>query len=279
MKFKLWREYGALNSVPVFAAVEQGLKKIGQTVVDNGQDVDVIWSVLWHGRMRPNKDIYERAISQGKSVLIIEIGNLFRGRTWRISVDHIHGLGKFGNDIDLDNDRPKKLGVILKDYKNQRKNSILIACQHEHSLQWAGQQPMGEWAVDTIKKIREKSDRPIIVRPHPRSLFSIKMPGVTVSQPIKIPNTYDDFNIDYDHHCVINHNSGPAVRSAIEGVPIICDVSSLAWPVSDIMENIETVSLPYRQEWLTKLCHTEWTIDEISKGQPFHRILSEIKIK
>ncbi len=273
MKFKLWREHGALNSPPIFAAVEQGLKKIGMEIVDRDQDIDVIWSVLWYGRMSPNKTIYERAISQGRQVLIIEVGNLFRGSTWRICLDHIHGLGKFGNDIDLDNDRPKKLGVSLKNPSKNRKDSILIACQHSHSLQWQGQPAMGHWVFQTVEKIKQHTDRPILVRPHPRSPFSIKLPNVEVITPTKIPNTYDDFNITYDHHCVVNHNSGPAVRAAIEGTPIICDSSSLAWPISDSFENLEKISLPAREDWFLRLCHTEWTVPELQNGIPFKRLL------
>ena len=72
MKFKLWREHGALNSPPVFAAVEQGLKNIGMSVVEDGQDVDVIWSVLWYGRMKPNKSVFERAKFESKKEVLVD---------------------------------------------------------------------------------------------------------------------------------------------------------------------------------------------------------------
>lgn len=277
MRFRLWREHGAQNSPAIFAAVEQGLKKIGMSVVTNDQDVDVIWSVLWYGRMKPNKLIYERAKSQGRQVMIIEVGNLFRGHTWRISLDHIHGQGKFGNHNDLDPDRPKKLSLSLKSPKKNRKDSILIACQHEHSLQWQGQPSMAQWVANTVNIIQKVTDREIVVRPHPRSPFFLKIPGVEVIQPLKIPNSYDDFNIDYGYHCVINHNSGPAVRAIIEGTPVLCHESSLAWPVSEKnWENLENLQLPDREEWFLKLCHTEWTVTEIADGTPFRRLLPYI---
>jgi hypothetical protein len=272
MKFKLWREHGALNSPPVFAAVEQGLKNIGMAVVNDHQDVDVIWSVLWYGRMKSNKFVFDQAKNQNRPVMIIEVGNLFRGRTWRLSLDHIHGLGKFGNDCDLDLDRPRKLGAVLRPINENRKENILIACQHEHSLQWQGQPSMVRWVADTVDQIRQYSDRPIEIRPHPRSPININLPGTRLVRPVKIPNSYDDFDIDYSYHCVINFNSGPAVRSAIEGNPVICDQSSLAYPVSDRWVNLEDPKLPDREEWFLKLCHTEWTIPEIQSGLPFTRI-------
>jgi hypothetical protein len=73
MRFKLYREYGALNSPPVFDALEQGLKQLGHTIVHDNEDVSVIWSVLWAGRMRSNKTIYEQCRQSGKSVMIIEV--------------------------------------------------------------------------------------------------------------------------------------------------------------------------------------------------------------
>jgi len=43
MRFKIHKDNGALNSAPIFAALEQGIKNTGFSVVDSGQDVDVIW--------------------------------------------------------------------------------------------------------------------------------------------------------------------------------------------------------------------------------------------
>ena len=43
MRFKLYREYGALNSPPVFDALEQGLRHQGHTIVTENEDVSVIW--------------------------------------------------------------------------------------------------------------------------------------------------------------------------------------------------------------------------------------------
>lgn len=276
MRFRLYREYGALNSVPVFNAFEQGLKSLGHEVVDTDEDIAVIWSVLWSGRMQPNQKIYKQCQAQSKPIIIIEVGNLKRNVTWRVCADHINGLGKFGNHENLDLERPQKLGVFLKPYQEIRRPEILIACQHERSLQWQGQTPMGKWAQDMVYKIKNHSDRKIIIRPHPRSPFYVDIPGTVVEQPIKIKGTYDDFNINYNYHCVLNFNSGPALQAAINGVPIICDKSSLAGEISEKIENIENPLLPSREDWFLKLCHTEWTVEEISSGIPLDRLIKEI---
>ena len=97
MRFKIYQENGALNSTPVFAAFSAGLKKLGHSIVDRDEDVGVIWSVLWQGRMRPNKLIYENSIKNHRPIIIIEVGNLKRGVTWRIGLNHINNFGIFGN--------------------------------------------------------------------------------------------------------------------------------------------------------------------------------------
>ena len=85
MRFRLYREYGALNSPPVFDAFEKGLRSLGHEIVTRNEDVAVIWSVLWQGRMARNQQVYQ----SGKPIVIIEVGNLHRGKTWRISLNHI----------------------------------------------------------------------------------------------------------------------------------------------------------------------------------------------
>jgi hypothetical protein len=276
MRFRLYREHGALNSVPVFNAFEQGVKLLGHKIVSDDEDVTVIWSVLWHGRMSANQAIYEKCIKDNKPIIIIEVGNLKRNELWRISLNHINGLGIFGNKQHLDSNRPQKLGVELKPVLTDRRGEILIATQHERSLQWAGMPTMRSWTEKLINEIKQHTNRRIIVRPHPRSPFPVKIPGVLLDSPRRVPNTYDDFNIFYNYHCVINHNSGPAVQAAIQGVPIICDSSSLASELSEKLENIENPILPDRAEWFLKLCHTEWTVDEIAQGVPLQRLMPKI---
>ena len=279
MKFRLYREYGAMNSAPIFDAFEQGLKALGHESVRENEDVAVIWSVLWAGRMATNKVVYERCRSSGKPIIIIEVGNLKRNVTWRVCLDHVNNLGFFGNTENLDSSRPEKLGIKLSPIQAHRRGEILIAGQHQESLQWQGMPTMKQWCETMVNEIKKRTSRRIIVRPHPRSSFPLKIPNVIFERPQRISNTYDDFDIFYNYHCVINHNSGPAVQAAIQGVPIICDSSSLAGELSSTLDQIDNPQLPDREEWFLKLCHTEWAVEEIRRGLPLQRLLPEISKK
>lgn len=278
ISFRLYREHGALNSRPIFDALEKSIRKSGHQLVSSHEDVAVIWSVLWRGRMKPNSLIFQRSIFEKKPIMIIEVGNLKRGETWRISLYNVNRLGYFGNQENLDSTRPSKLKINLKPVNQGRNSSILLTTQHDQSLQWQGQPHINTWLDHTITEIRKFSDRSLVVRPHPRCPLSYlhKIKNITIDYPKKLENTYDEFNINFNYHCVINHNSGPTVQSAINGTPIICHDSGLAYDVSDQIKNIEKISLLDREQWFLKLCHTEWTVDEIASGIPLQRLLPKI---
>ena len=115
MKFSLWRENGALNSRPVFDAFRNSLVDAGHDVVDNdnSSDVDVIWSVLWNGRMAANKHIWQANQASKKPTIVLEVGGIRRGITWKVGLNGINRdayLGPSGNDYT----RANHLGLHLK---------------------------------------------------------------------------------------------------------------------------------------------------------------------
>lgn len=278
MRFRLYREHGALNSGPIFDAFSIGLRKLGHTETTVNEDVVVIWSVLWRGRMKLNEKIYQTAVKNNKPVIIIEVGNLKRGNTWRVALGHVNSLGEFANDNNLDADRPRKLGINLQNFTGRRNPEILLCGQLSDSLQWQSMPSIPQWVANTVSAIGQHTDRKIVFRPHPRQAIQTNFAGIAVDIPRKILNSYDDFAINYNYHCVINHNSGPTVQAAIAGTPVICDPSGLAWPVAAKIENIDNPTLADRDEWFLKLCHTEWTVDEIAAGIPLARLLPKISI-
>jgi len=278
MKFRLYREHGALNSPPVFDAFEQGIKKLGFSVDQDPGSIPVIWSVLWQGRMKPNLQIYNRSQAKNTPTIIIEVGNFHRGHTWRISTDNVNRLGYFGEG-PIDHDRHKKIKVDLLPSRSKRGPDILIACQHRNSLQWPSNLTIESWIELMIKQIRSRTDRKIVVRPHPRCPISLTAKDLTIERPKKLINTYDDYDFNHDYHAVINHNTGPSVQAAMMGTPVICDQTGLAYPVSDQIENIENPCLGDRQDWLIDLCHKEWTTEEIAQGIPLRRLLPYLESK
>ena len=265
----------AQNSKPVMAAVLHSLKHAGIRTEENSMTADavIIWSVLWAGRMQANQVVYEHYRSQHKPVIVIDIGALYRGETWKVSLNNTTADGYYGHQENLDPTRPQKLG-ISQAINLSRNPTILIAAQNIHSLQVAGIPSMEQWICDKIAQLQTVTDRPLVVRPHPRSPLNIKkLPvGTTIEQPRKIENSYDSYNMQIDCHAIVNLNSGPGIQAAIAGTRPIVDSTSLAYPVAVDITDIDN---PYdidRDQWLLEICHTEYTLKELEQGLWLHRL-------
>lgn len=265
----------ASNSKPVMSAVLSTLQQRGIELQENSQDSDaaIIWSVLWQGKMFKNKAVYEHYRLTGRPVIVIEVGALHRGHTWKVAVNHINASGYYGQYDNLDWDRPKKLGISLSTPVNPDPR-IIVALQHSQSLQTAAVENMSDWLYNTISVLTTHTDRPITVRPHPRDRIVIPQlnPRVVVEQPQQIPGTYDSFDMTYNCHAMVNLNSGPGIQAAIAGVRPIVTTDSLAYPVRIEVSDIEKPYDVDRTAWLVQICHTEYTLEELQKGQWFDRI-------
>ena len=266
-----------MNSVPVFDAFEQGLRALG--IQSNNHDIDadvaVIWSQLWSGRMRHNQEIWNAFRDSGRNVIVLEVGMLRRGHTWKLGLNGVNRRAWFGLDYQLN--RAQKLGIHLQPWRQG--NNIVIAVQRSDSEQWSGLPEPKTWVEQTVAKIQSVTDRPIVVRPHPRQRIT-GIQGVTIRHPRPLINTYDSFDFDTDlanAWCVINENSGPGCQSIIAGVPAFVGVDSLAAPVANLdLLDIEKPWMPDRTAWLEDIAHTEWTVEEIASGYPLQRLLPRL---
>jgi len=279
MKVSLWTSYGALNSRPIFDAFEHSLISAGWTVSHNdaSADVNVIWSVLFNGRMGRNKEVWQ----QNKPTIVLEVGGIKRGTTWKVGLNGINRSAYFGPDNNND-DRHRLLGLSLKPWRTSGE-FILIAGQHDKSLQWQGMPSMSKWLMNTIDAIRTYTNRPILFRPHPRCpLPNIEneFKNVYRQQPVQLPNSYDDFDMSFDNvHATVSYSSNPGIHSVLNGVPAFVGTSSLAYDVGndiDFMHDIENPCMPDRTQWLNDYAHTEYTVEEIALGIPLKHLTLKI---
>lgn len=254
----------------------QLLEAIGatDTVVENSMDADaaLIWSVLWYGKMSANKRIWDHYRAQNKPVIVIEVGGLIRNTTWKLGINGINRDAEFALEEYMPDDRVKKLGIILQPWR-QEGEYVLVCGQHGHSEQWRNMPDMDTYYRNTISEIRRVTDKPIVVRSHPRYRESLhwscdmqwyKDQGVTWNIPKHVQQTYDSFDLEHmlkHTHFTVSHSSNAGITSIIHGVPAVVSESSLAWDVSTKMDS--WLSKPERRNWLNKLCYIEWYADEI----------------
>ena len=271
MRFSFFKQYGAMNSKPVFEAFEHSVKAAGHEVMHDSMhaDVAVIWSVLFHGRMTANKPIWDYYTKTGKKVIVLEVGGIQRGKTWKVGLNGINRDAYFGPSGN-DDSRSNSLGLSLKPW---RKNGdyILICGQHDKSLQWRNMPSMSKWVMNTIDTIQMLTDMPIYFRPHPRCRLEAiehQYRDVYRQEPYKISNTYDDFDLSFKNiHALVSWSSNPGPQAVINGVPVFTGPSSLAWDVANTgLETIAHPVMPDRRQWLNDYAWTEFTVDEIKQG-------------
>ena len=280
MRFSLWTHNGALNSRPVFDAFDNSLVAAGHDVSYNdiGADVNVIWSVLWNGRMARNEAVW----NQDKPTIVLEVGGIKRGTTWKVGLNGINRDAYFGDYMGHDNSRSNLLTLEVKPWRTAGEY-ILICGQHDKSLQWKNMPRMSNWFLQTYDEIRKHTERPIIFRPHPRCRLEHIERGlkhVYRQEPQHVNGTYDDFDMQFNNiWATISYSSNPGIHSVISGVPSFVSNHSLAYPVAndiDFLHDIENPVMPDRQEWLNDYAYTEWTVEEISQGLPLKRLTDKL---
>ena len=287
MKIEIWTEYGPQNSKPIFDAFVKSLESAGDTVYLNrsaNADVAVIWSVLWRGRMEQYRKIWNDYRSQGKPVIVLEVGGLRRNESFKIGINGINRDADFANQ-QFDNKRWPLFKHTLKPW-NPTGDMIVICGQHDASEQWKGLPRMEQWIVQQVREIRKYTSRPILVRPHPRNTIQFKeneFENVKVRLPKRDYRTYDDtdFKVTLERTwAVVNHSSNPAMEAVIRGVPVFVSESSLCHDVGNInLADINTPAMPSRMNWANRLSYTEWFKDEIEAGLPWARIKKRLEEK
>ena len=283
MKFSLWTQYGANNSKLVFDAFANSLYDAGHEVSFNDMDADVavIWSVLWNGRMAGNKKVWDHFKSKNKPVIVLEVGGIKRGLTWKVALGGVN-RDAFFTESGNNSDRATSMGLSATPWKSDGE-FILICTQHTKSLQWERQPDINKWLDTVVTDIRKYSSRPILVRQHPRCpIKDIEgvYENVYQQHPVLIKNSYDDYDINFDNiHAVVNWSSNPGPQAILAGVPAFVGTSSIAYAVGndiDFMHDIEIPLMPDRTQWINDYAWTEYTLDEISNGLPLNNLTSNL---
>ena len=288
MKIEIWPEHGPLNSKDVFAKFIKSLRASGEQVYVDKQitdgDVAVIWSVLWQGRMRKYKDIWDRYRKANKPVIVIEVGGIKRNKTWKIGINGVNREADFANQT-VDGERWEKFDTTLKPWK-QTGNDIIICGQHTNSHQWRNNPPMSKWFDEKITEIRKYTERPIVVRPHPRNHVEIdttKYKDVKIVGPKRDRNTYDDTDLAERLNsawALVSYSSNPAITAAMHGIPVYVSEASLSYEIGNTsFENINNPNMPDREKWANQLAYTEWWTEEIEQGLPWKRIKKRLEEK
>ena len=131
------------------------------------------------------------------------------------------------------------------------------------------------WLDNTLKTLKENTDRPIEVREKPYNpTVAIDHVGATVKidKPTENKGTIN-WN---EYYAMVTYNSNTMIASLANGVPVFCDpVNSGAAPISETdFSKIETPKYGDRIALFSSLAYNNWTLKEMADGTAW-RMLNE----
>jgi hypothetical protein len=147
---------------------------------------------------------------------------------------------------------------------------ILVLCQRPKGFNMFTDQEA--WLDSTLRKIRQYSSRPIMIRMHPGDGSRFKQiekiqkkygHTVTISEHANIRDAL------VDCWCTVGLNSTPNVVAAIEGVPGYIEDTTRSWATGIAFTDlalIENPPLPDRTDWATRIANIHWSNTEVRSG-------------
>lgn len=257
------------------------------------QPCDVAVMLGWvheHGKRAPHLSFRQEIINQqqqnGRRVVIAD-SNLFLYADNTNPHDYLRYSfdGVFPNSGEYCDQTPNlsrwseisnHMGISIKPWRTNG-NHILICLQRNGG--WSmGKHEVTKWATETIKTIRQFSNRPILIRAHPGDKNSVQQLNIIINninrskyRDISISQTGNSLIADLKNcWAVVNHNSSPAVGAAIEGVPVFVTdpARSQCWDVANCdLSQIENPNMPDRTNWINRISQFHWSHAELTNGR------------
>lgn len=151
-----------------------------------------------------------------------------------------------------------KDNIHIRDWQcNERGPIIVTTPAPQPTKYWH----LESWLDNTINRIKQFTDREIIVREKP--VAGAKATTLSFLQCIE------------SAYCVVTYNSMAAVEAVLFGIPVVVDKISTAAPmgVTDISK-INNLVRPDRTKWMHSLAYGQWSLDEMyCTAKPWQEII------
>jgi len=252
------------------------------------------------------KDQFDLIKESGKPYLVYESPCFRKNCSWidgpnymqRVGWNHFMRQGIFCNK----NSPPDRFEKIAKDQdiqiKDWRKSGdyVLFICQKpgDSSLEnvYLRYENYTDYVLDCIKEIRKHTDRPILLRGHPRSNKSRMIVEKIVSKEnisdVSFSNNFEGsesrtnggtgLEKDFEKAwCVVGTTSNTLIESACLGIPtFVLDETAMAYDISQPdLTYIENPKLDIdRMQWLYDLAYTQWYTEEHQSSKVWNRLKS-----
>jgi hypothetical protein len=164
----------------------------------------------------------------------------------------------------------KKRQITVKDWRATGSHIVLLTQKNKNQSWSIKDRNYLEWANETLIQLREYSDRPVIVRAHPK----VPLKKKDIQDPIDKFSIVNAANVPIkdtmeNAWASLVYSSSSAVGSVINGVPVFPgDDSCLTWPLGNHdLSKIEDPEMVNIQQWLWDLAYAMWDLEEMSSGK------------
>ena len=231
--------------------------------------------------------------SYDKKYIVFETGSLCRIRSaitgtthwkdetpyyYRMGLNHwTYGRGKFCKPKEdrlekfiTENPKVKK-HLSNQFYNHQWKNNndgFIVICPGLENDP-TSTKPAEQFVQDSYNEIRKYTDRPIKVKPHPKS-------SIDYSNYEKIPDTTNFKNLSGKMYCAVLDNSTSIFELTFLGIPCFTSSANFGYKLgnSDLskINDINYNTPEQMKEWYNEMAHTEFTLDEIGNDKILKKI-------
>ena len=170
----------------------------------------------------------------------------------------------------------QRFNLSLSPWRTQGTH-VLVCLQRDGGWSMKGTD-MAAWTRQTVHRLRSITNRPIVIRPHPKHKINLSeltsLPGVSESG--NGSTLLQDLSNAW---AAVFCNSSSSVAAALAGIPVFADDDDcVAWAVANKdLSQIESPVMPDRTQWLNDLSAAHWTDEESRRGLIYQRFVKHLR--
>jgi hypothetical protein len=167
------------------------------------------------------------------------------------------------------------LGLQLEPWRAQG-DHVLVCLQRDGGWSMKGTD-MTDWTVNTVRRLRELTSRPIVIRAHPKHRVDLSVLSdlTGVRQSLHGTALVQDLKNAW---AAVFYNSSASVAAVLAGIPVFAtDDDCVAWRMANPdLAQIEDPRMPAREQWIYDLSAAHWTDAESRNGAIYLHFLNLI---
>lgn len=245
-------------------AFDAGLRRLGYDVQFTPQrdpgpgDLLVSWN-----RMRDQEPLIRRHIAEGAIVIIAENGLIGIDddgqKFYCLSLEHHNGAGRWDTEDGVRRACDLLDRIDLKPWRRPEAGKHILVLPQRGIGEQGVAQPRG-WTGNIVARLRQVTDRPLRIRPHPGAKASYTTPVG---------------DLDGAWAAVVWASSA-GIKSIVAGYPVFHEFKHFygRGAARFGIEDVEDCFTGDRIPMLRDVACAQWSASEIATGEPFKRLIA-----